>query len=309
MTPYVRVGGWQMTQWPPFKIGTNRAHTWIVAADRSALAALCDQVFAVPSRHSVEYTPQTSWVGITLSEISNATASDPAAGATSETDLLIWFPVARSTPRGPQLAVFCPWLFVDHAPAVWSGREMFGLPKEWATFEGLPSSDPQSRCLRTSTWELDAPGGSLKVREVLRIHDSVKPLAAKRTQSTVDSARSAFDLMVKSLPGNFDPRMLSSASGTARFAAIKQLPSATRPGVAVYSSILEMKARVDKVVAVDWGDASAEIDFMGGPLHPFSATLGVAVGRQRCLASFTAEYGFTLLGAEVIWSLGGSPAG
>jgi hypothetical protein len=298
LNPYIQLGGWQTTQWPPFHIAKNRALTWILPADAKALAELCDRFFAVPSRGAVRYRPLGALCGVTLSMITEATTSDPRAGSTRETDLMVWVPVVRDGQQGPEPAVFCPWLFVDHAPAVWTGRELFGLPKEWAAFSTLPTGSELSEEVEVSAFELDREGGTLAPRPLLRVIPGA-PLGVAQV------AAGAAHAALRTLYAGLDLRSLVSKHQQARFASLKQLPSATRPGAAAYSAVVEMRARVDEVRTLRHVAQEVTVDLTGGPLHPVAATLGWDSPRQTALGSFFADYSFTLLGADVLWSVGG----
>src|ERR1700676_172041 len=118
-------------------------HSFCVAADRAKVQALLDKTFAAPSGGAVAYEAIGDKVFLSFAEISKLYAVDSVEkdhGVSSENDVTIWV-MARRLHDGLIALRWIPvYLFVDNGPAMASGREVWGFPKQLGRFDFSPSA-------------------------------------------------------------------------------------------------------------------------------------------------------------------------
>jgi hypothetical protein len=118
-----------------------------LAADLTALQALCDQLVADPSGGAVRFHPLLPMVFMGITEFPDAFFPAVAAhGRARERELSFGIPGLYLSRTGgfPEVgfATFMPFLFLDNSVAIATGREEFGFFKQGGALQ-LPS-DPGS---------------------------------------------------------------------------------------------------------------------------------------------------------------------
>jgi uncharacterized protein with NAD-binding domain and iron-sulfur cluster len=121
---------------PPVLLTGAKAKAFPLLADPVALAALCAQcsVGGVTIR---PWLPAIPLVLLFAAGCADITSTDPryaAWGRLSEREVGVFIPVVVEQGGMPFIALLCPYLFVDNGATLIAGREIFGLPKELATF-------------------------------------------------------------------------------------------------------------------------------------------------------------------------------
>jgi hypothetical protein len=152
---YVEYGSLMTVPGPFRSLGTRLYGFW-AAADPLKLASLCERVFAEPSGGTVQCRPLGRRVLLTWGFIQSVVSETPPfdqRGAVAEPQVAIWLPLAI---RGPgshpeRFAMFIPYIWLDQAMSLATGREVFGYPKSWGWIDATPEHRPR-------TWKLDAFG-------------------------------------------------------------------------------------------------------------------------------------------------------
>ena len=163
MTPrdYVQYGS-LMTPPAPFDSLGAELFGFIAQADGALLDALCAKVFTEPADHEHDVVAIGDRVMITWGRIARVVSEqDPFAGygGVAEPQVVVWVPVAFvDRPEdgrvvAERFAMFVPYIWVDNAMSLATGRELFGYPKAWGeiTFPA-PGEDGPRR------WGLSAYG-------------------------------------------------------------------------------------------------------------------------------------------------------
>lgn len=174
---YVERGG-DLVLCHPIACNHTTMYTWLVEADWDALGALCDRAFTEPSGGAVVVRPLLPLVAVVAAEIRHGQATlapDRGKGWSPERDLGFWVPCARGRMDGDQFEVeqigwYQPYLFIDNAAAVFTGRETFGFAKSIATCE-MPRGphDPSRFAVTTQVIEKFSPTSEAEVAELYRL--------------------------------------------------------------------------------------------------------------------------------------------
>jgi hypothetical protein len=132
----------------PIAFTNVRISAFYLAADGSALQALCDRLIAAPSGGRVRFTPVLSSVIMSFTEFPHSVFVNFAdRGVATERELSFAIPgmftrFERQIPVEIGFALFMPFLFLDNSVALMTGRENYGFFKQTGQI-GLPD-DPGS---------------------------------------------------------------------------------------------------------------------------------------------------------------------
>ena len=146
---YVEYGS--MTAVPaPFSSLNTTLHGFWVEADGDLLRALCRKVFAETSSGAVDVRPLGHHVMITWGNIERVVSRTPPfdhRGGVAEPQVAIWIPAAivrqsRGRVIAERFKMFIPYIWLDNAMSLATGRELFGYPKSWG-WPGFPSATEQ----------------------------------------------------------------------------------------------------------------------------------------------------------------------
>jgi hypothetical protein len=158
MTPlprYVDYGA-LMTPPAPFKSSGTTMYGFWASVDPAKVAALCKRVFDETTDSAVRCRPigehaMLSW-GI-IARVTSETAPYDQRGGVAEPQVAVWIPVAVRDPSSAHewFAMFMPYIWLDNAMSLATGRELFGYPKAWG-WPGFPGADGPR------TWTLDVFG-------------------------------------------------------------------------------------------------------------------------------------------------------
>jgi hypothetical protein len=143
---YLEFGG-EQTLSPPGHFERTRFFYFVVRADHAKLDALCARYLNLDPAGDVSYQPLGSFVLVAFTEVPKLTSGDPARGWHHYRDIAIWVPVLGGRAGAPiwdlRLRLFPPYIFVDDAYTMATGREVFGLPKQLGRFD-MPADPLQA---------------------------------------------------------------------------------------------------------------------------------------------------------------------
>jgi hypothetical protein len=131
---------------------------WFEAGE-DKLDALCRKVFAEPSGGAVDYRPLGPNVMVSWGRIGKVVPETPPydrIGSLEEPQVVVWIPVAlteesRGGHDAPAFGMFVPYIWLDNAMSLATGRELFGYPKSW----GWPEFPEEGE---KPVWNLDVFG-------------------------------------------------------------------------------------------------------------------------------------------------------
>ncbi len=165
-----------MTPPAPFdSIGTT-LYGFIARADGQLLDDLCQKVFAEPTGGEVDVLAIGDRVMLTwgsIERVNSLTEPYDSYGGVAEPQVCVWVPVAFVERDGDDVvakrfAMFTPYLWVDNAMSLATGRELFGYPKSWSWI-GFPDEDAAPR-----RWTLDVFGLDYDPDAIARRHPLMK---------------------------------------------------------------------------------------------------------------------------------------
>jgi len=130
MRPYVEFPGEQALR-PPGEFEDTRFFYFVLPADKARLQAACDRFLNAPADGKVNYTPH-GIVLLAFSHVERLRSGDPASGTITYKDIAFWVPVSGGETK--PFCLFPPFIFVDDASTIATGREVYGLPKQLGRF-------------------------------------------------------------------------------------------------------------------------------------------------------------------------------
>ena len=216
MTPLPRFVdyGALMTPPAPFDSRDTTMYGFWAEVDPGRVATLCKRVFDDTTSGAVRCRPigqhaMLSWGNIGC--VSSVTPPYDERGGVCEPQVAVWIPVAirdRSSAR-EWFAMFMPYIWLDNAMSLATGRELFGYPKAWGWPEFPPAEGPR-------TWKLDVfgldytPGALASRLPLLEVteSDSIEDAVEADITSLADIARHVVDRLfhrsVKHLLGDVE---------------------------------------------------------------------------------------------------------
>lgn len=133
---YVGRGGEQVFR-HPYEATEGRFFGFVLPARQERLDQVLNRYLAEPSGGTVRFRSAVPYVLLNFVEL-RLHSSDPrdrSIGAVIEQEAAFW--ILADPGDGAHLAWFTPYMFVDSGPAIASGREVFGFPKQHGIV-GLP---------------------------------------------------------------------------------------------------------------------------------------------------------------------------
>ncbi|MGI8921231.1 MAG: hypothetical protein ACR2HD_06095 [Solirubrobacteraceae bacterium] len=299
----------------PFVSLNTTLHGFWFEADRERLEMLCRKIFHEPSGGAVDVRPISGHLMISWGQIAQVISQTPPFdryGGVAEPQVAVWLPAARVRQRGDQLVAehffMCvPYIWLDNAMSLATGRELFGYPKAWGWL-GFPAQDG------TGGFTLDAFGLDYGRDELAARHPLLElvPTEALSLQETVfdaprDVARDVADhlyerddegvhvhrglrflesviadLLQRRLPTIFLKQFRSIEDG--RGAALQQIVTAS-------CSVTRLRAaRLARRHQLTVHDLDS---------HPVGAELGLE--SQPTELAYKVEMDFEVGGGEVLW--------
>lgn len=311
---YAKVGGWNLMQWPPFDINKVKYFNYFVDAKIENLTELCKGFFQQPSGGKVEVVPLINQVIVSFADIEEAVVrNDPAAGSTPEKDLLLWYPVVLlEEGKVKDVLVFCPYVFVANAVAVTLGREMFGFPKAWCSFDSYPDGPESTASMVCNTYGLE--NGVLQPYKIMDLENTgsngiLAPL--------VDLAEIVEELLkvFKNLIGDNGLTIEQNAAAVAIFAEsllarnqdfiyLKQFPSMTDTRGACFQQILTTKSKLGAIKEFAMLPFNFTLSYWDDHFHDLKGAFGWDGNPLEVQMSMYVDFSFSLETGEVLWDSG-----
>jgi uncharacterized protein with NAD-binding domain and iron-sulfur cluster len=270
----------------PVALNGARAHAFPFLADGAALAALC-------ARYSVGGATVRPWLaaiplvlvyGCASADIRSLDPFFQGWGELAEREVGVFVPVVVEKDGTSFVALLCPYLYVDNGATLSAGREIYGLPKELATFPDWPYGGDVPLPLTVTGLVLPQKGTPATAGPIL----TVKQLAEVPIPGLGN--------LLVHVQRLWDE--LTGASDTVPLVALKQFHSIENGATACYQALVrcEMVPNVtdSKIEAGLW-EISLPRNFFPAP----SATLGLADG-AKTLVSIKASLDFTLTLGTVV---------
>lgn len=315
-----------MTGLPPYVINGNLydalntvqlqnvvMHTFCVKADERKLQAWLDHTFAGPSGGKIRYEAVGDKVFLGIAQIGKLftlNGADPPMGYTSEIDITLWI-LARRADQGPFALRWIPaYLFVDSGPALVSGREVWGFPKQLGRFDFSAQGEDGggARTFKADGWVVSPFGPDSPARWAPMFE--VRPKAETKKTGILGSLEELAETAVERLAGGFvsiaGALREALGQGAMTMAFLKQFPDAPDPSHACYQAIVEAEARVTALRGSGLTNDEYELRIITYDTHPYLGELGISSDWQSVGEGVWMDFDFQqALGTEV-WRAGAS---
>jgi hypothetical protein len=291
-------------------------HAFCVPADRTRLQAWLDRTFADPTHGEVRYEVMGDKVFLGIAEIDRIYTLErngAARGYTSEVDLAIWIMARRIddslfTPR------WIPaYLFVDSGPAMVSGREVWGFPKQLGRFDFSPPAREGggARTFKAEGWVVSPFGPTSKARWAPMFEVRPRAPAGKSgLLGTLEAlAAKVVDRVADDLMTFAGGVSTALRAGTMTMAFLKQFPDAAQPTRACYQAAVEATATVTKLRGSGLTDDHYDLRIVSYDTHPYLAELGISSEWQDVGQGIWMDFDFLLHLGEEQWRAGGPVSG
>jgi hypothetical protein len=301
MSEYVDFPGEQSLR-PPGTLEDTRFFYFVLPADQQRLQSLCDRVFNARSGGQLAYAP----LGIVLlafTHVERLRSADPEGGVITYKDIAIWVPVWGGKTK--PLCLFPPFIFVDDASTMATGREMFGLPKQLGRFEmplrleDLPAAPrPEFRAEVVGTL---VPGGQRDWRTLL----TVQQVSKEQTDDQHAFFSALGRMIVPPALRAFTVPSWIAHLGAVPTLGLKQLRDNAAPERAAYQAVVEAPLTTTRVLRPPRFFYNAfELTLMDVPSHPVADVLGLSPDTQRVPLAIHFEASMRMDPGTVVW--GGS---
>ena len=290
-------------------------HNFCVPADSAKLQAWLDRTFAQPSGGAVAYRVLGDRVFLSFAEIGRLALIGPgneARGYTSEIDVTIWILAQREGLGLGGIRWIPAYLFVDSGPALVSGREVWGFPKQLGRFDFQPPRPAPGCGPRTFTmdgWVVSPYGADSPARWATMFE--ARPAAPATPSGVFGSLELLADKAVERLTGD-----LVGVAGRARealgqggmtMAFLKQFPDAADPFRACYQAVVEAAATINNLRGTGLTDDHYEVRITSFATHPYLHELGVAEGWQAVGQGIWVDFDFIQALGKPVWTASTAP--
>jgi len=311
---------------PPYLQANTFLTSWILPSPKSAQQAILDaHLNACSGGQPYEYRALISKAMLVFANISQVSSLDPRdqeRGWIPEIDICTWllagaYKMVNGKRELDHLVWYVPYIWVNNAYTMATGREAFGYPKAlgfaqlpkdpndpgplWADALVLPTFTPTTEVVRKRIFDL-ARDTSVKVESAPKVfgadgkRDAFFEIAKKLHE--VGEADCDWELFVKSfeeLLGEHLPMVF-----------LKQFRDATDPKAACYQAIVEANATITDFKGAGFLLPGWDLKMNSYASVDIPGHLGFAP-QQRIDLGFYVYFSFSMdLGTEV-WRYGGTP--
>ncbi len=300
-----------MTPPAPFRSTGTTLYGFWASVDADKVGALLRKVFDETTGGAVRCRPIGEHAMLSWGNIARVTPETPPydeRGGVAEPQVAIWIPVAIRDPPSDHewFAMFIPYIWLDNAMSLATGRELFGYPKAW----GWPSfPGPEG----PRAWKLDVFGVQYRADALADRH----PLLAVTESGALDDAVAAgigslADVARHVVRRLFRPsldHLLGDVEVTAALTAdllaerlpnvfLKQVRDVGDGDAAALQQITALDYKILSITSAPLPYAH-ELEVFELDSHPVGAELGLQ--SQTLGVAYKAEMEFDVGGGRVLW--------
>ncbi|MFI4966596.1 MAG: hypothetical protein ACHP9T_14655 [Caulobacterales bacterium] len=288
-------------------------HNFCVQADQAKLQAWLDKTFAGPSGGAVRYRALGDKVFLGIAEIGKLytlDGSNASKGYTSEIDITLWILAQREDDGLFALRWIPAYLFVDSGPALVSGREVWGFPKQLGRFDFSPQAPRGgAQTFSADGWVVSPYGPDSKARWATMFE--ARPVAAKAAAPATGMFANLEALAartVERLTGELTAiagRLQAAVGGGGMtMAFLKQFPDAADPQRACYQAVVEADAQVTAHRGSGLTDQAYEVRITTFATHPYLSELGISPDWQEVGQGIWMDFDFQQALGREVWRAG-----
>lgn len=281
---------------PPYRQAGCRLYGFWIRATEEKLRAVCERFLQGPSRGTVRVRIAAPYVLLYFCSFARSQSlhpSDRDRGWLGENECGLWIPVMYAVGSEPASLAFFPYMmFVDSGPAVISGREVLGFPKELGQLT-LPSDAacPALLALDGLTFARhgqDSPGFWARLIELRMSPTAMQPTGLPTISAALPILR---------------PLLQSLRRGRARtpLLLLKQIRDALEPDIACHQSVLACRPESITLRSLRTLRGRYQIDIHPCASHPIADDLGIPPSSLQAVRGFAVDLDFTLGRPELLW--------
>lgn len=318
----------------PYDIKGTNLYGFVLESSLHQLQKLCDKYLNNLTSPQVEYRPAANYLILTFGTIDSLASRekpDRDRGYIDEQEVVIWVLTMVGKQCGPvfkidRFAWFVPYIFVSNSPALVSGREVYGIPKEIGSFN-IPPIDrfQEPFSLHTYTWKTLTAQTEAKWEQLIRV--SYKNNAGSKSQlpktwaSYSEAVTNITQLLfandgIIEVPGLWLPLNLLEYLLNAEIPVVmlKQFRDEENGKQACYQAIVEIPMKVSKfhagqLLSFDSFGSQFEVTIYDFASHPLVKELGLYKGSPQTeqpaniqsKLAFWLNFDFTVENGTTVW--------
>ena len=264
-TPYIEMPGMPVFA-PPYKQKDITLCQLVLESSKSAMQRVLDQ-YLNPVAGPHKFRAIGKWVIFQMGHIgvNNGAEPDTNFGTAPETSATFLVPCARLGKC--EFGFFAPLILVSHPLSMVAGREVLGMAKQLASFDGVMPDHLDDTVVSTYTSDRSGPGAPIAMNPLLRVRRSNEPLPGRPL------VRSLFEHAARSRTVTFFNVRQLRAAGDGSTASVSEL---TRGRMRLGRVELERFANAHEVVIERWASHPVS-EIFGFPARPLSPVLSAKI--------------------------------
>jgi uncharacterized protein with NAD-binding domain and iron-sulfur cluster len=236
---------------PPAMFTNATAFLFTISANRHALQSMVDKFLNSIAPASVQYSVVADYVGLSFTDIERCTSKAENIGWLPGREAAFWIPLreSRGNPKSQRFVLWSPYIFIDYAIGMVSGREIWGWPKALAEigFPGNEQKENYSFHCQTTVFKTFNPANQGETQKVIEV------LGTNKT--------SLFDGIWNFVENNFASKLVNSlfntvSDGMGEFDLLRpkiptivarQLRDAENPAKAILSQVIDSPVKINNL--------------------------------------------------------------
>lgn len=316
---YIERGG-EQTYCHPYMMRGAKLSSFLLQANKTSLQSLCDKYLNEPTSGITNYQPVLPYVFLVFAEVEQQYSMkepDRQRGWMSEIDVAFWILTASMKRVAGVLvpehfAWFMPYVFVDNAFALISGREVFGFHKALGQFT-LPQFQKHADFFATDTMVIDRFSPQTKATwdrlfEVRRIDSGVEHPYLQRWHNVGEASSQIGQLLARQQGGILGAALEQMMNllkvlnfETSQIVFLKQFRDISDASLACYQAIAETSIKFSAFRGGGILKGQYELILNHFDSYPIAQDLGLNVGRQTVIESFWFDFDFIVKPGTEIW--------
>ena len=324
---YVERGG-ELVFEQPFYLGDAQLFGFLLKGTEDKLQALCDRYLNKPRLQTGQslkdldfrYRTDTDLVLLCFDSVEEVKSSNNQASFQEPAELLFWILTRVEKRVGNQFVFdrfvwFIPYIFLgDSAPAMATGREVYGIPKDWGWFncsfggkllrlETLVfNKRKEKEAARREILKIQQLDTPWDLRDLLGLADEIREEIVEEGKSSVVERLRVFSQLSQDI-----------LNKTITMVCLKQFRHVTYGERACYQAIIEAPyttSKFETIPSLLFQDYQVSIrDYYSHPMvtdlglkgEKFAGEDGVEGIQQKPLLAFQLTFDFSLEKGKVIW--------
>jgi hypothetical protein len=310
LSRYVDYGA-LMTPPAPFKSAGTTLYGFWASVDADKVGALLRKVFDETTDGAVRCRPIGGHAMLSWGNIARVTSETPPydkRGGVAEPQVAVWIPVAIRDPSSDHewFAMFIPYIWLDNAMSLATGRELFGYPKAWGWPEFPAADGPR-------VWKLDVFGVPYRADALADRHPLLRVTESRSLDDAVEADLGSLADVARHVVGRlFRPslgHLLGDVEVTAALTAdllAERMPNVFLKqvrdvGDGDAAALQQITALDYKIVSISAAPLLYEhqLEVFELDSHPVREELGLI--SQTLGVAYKAEMEFDVGGGRVLW--------